>query len=75
MVKPVHGLVAIVYVWRGNDRRIVSAPKATRTEARAFYQVMYGGKDKTGRTDWKRVDSQTDGQIKRAIADDPDSAA
>jgi hypothetical protein len=39
----VSGIVlAVVYAWRGEKRRIVSARKATGEEAKAWYEAVYG---------------------------------
>ncbi|MCP5116040.1 MAG: BrnT family toxin [bacterium] len=35
-------VVAVVYVWCGKRRRLVSARKATKAETSAFYEVIYG---------------------------------
>jgi uncharacterized DUF497 family protein len=34
-------VIAVVYTWREGRRRIVSARRATKTESRAFSQVIY----------------------------------
>jgi uncharacterized protein len=41
-------VLAVVYVWRGETRRLVSARKATRNETMAWYQSIYGEAKKTG---------------------------
>ena len=35
-------VIAVVYVWRGERRRLVSARKATKAEAGVFHEVVYG---------------------------------
>lgn len=35
-------IVAVVYVWRRENRRLISARKATKAETRAFFEVIYG---------------------------------
>jgi len=37
-------VVAVVYVLRGERRRILSARKATKAEARAYLEGVYGNK-------------------------------
>jgi len=37
-----HQVIAVVYVWRGERRRLVSARRATRAETKAFLEVLYG---------------------------------
>jgi uncharacterized DUF497 family protein len=36
-----HFVMAVVYTWRGEHRRILSARKATATEQEAYYQAIY----------------------------------
>ena len=35
-------VIAVVYVWRGERRRLVSARRATRAERKAFFEVIHG---------------------------------
>ena len=35
-------VVVVTYVWRKERRRIISARKATRSEARAYWEAVYG---------------------------------
>jgi uncharacterized DUF497 family protein len=37
-------VIAVVYVWRGERRRLVSARRATRVERKAFFEVIHGKK-------------------------------
>jgi uncharacterized DUF497 family protein len=34
-------VVIVVYAWRGNDRRIISARKATKAEQKEYYSAIY----------------------------------
>jgi uncharacterized DUF497 family protein len=36
-------VVAVVFTWRTNKRRILSARKATRSETLAYFKEAYGG--------------------------------
>ena len=35
-------VIAAVYTWRGETRRIISARRATSNESQAYYQALYG---------------------------------
>ena len=35
-------VIAVVYVWRGERRRLVSARRATKAERKAFFEVIHG---------------------------------
>ena len=35
-------VVVVVYVWRGDRRRMVSARKAARLEMKLYYEVVHG---------------------------------
>jgi len=35
-------VITVIYTWRGDDRRIISARRAEPDEAAAYYEVMYG---------------------------------
>jgi len=35
-------VIAVVFCWRGDRRRIISARKATRSESRAYWQIVNG---------------------------------
>lgn len=37
-------VVAVVYTWRDQRRRIISARKVTTSETRLFYEVVHGEK-------------------------------
>ena len=39
-------VMAVVYTWRGEKRRIISARKATSNEKKAYYQALQGQADK-----------------------------
>lgn len=34
--------LVVVFVYRGADRRILSARKATKAEAKTYYETIYG---------------------------------
>ena len=34
--------IAVVYCWRGARRRIISARKATRSESKLYWDIIYG---------------------------------
>jgi hypothetical protein len=36
-----HQVIAVVYTWRGQNRRIISARKATKAEREAYYRTIY----------------------------------
>ena len=38
-----HQVLAVVYTWRGKNRRIISARKATKAEREAYYRALYPG--------------------------------
>ena len=38
-------VAAVVYVWRSDRRRIISARRATKAEARAYSEVIYGDRE------------------------------
>ena len=35
-------VIAVVYCWREDRRRIISARKATRSETRMYWEIVYG---------------------------------
>ena len=35
-------VITVVYTWRGGDRRIISAWKATRHDREVYYKKIYG---------------------------------
>jgi uncharacterized DUF497 family protein len=39
-----HHVVAVVFCWRKDRRRIISARKATRSEFQAYWEIVYGKK-------------------------------
>jgi len=45
----VSGIVlAVAYVWRGDKRRLISDRKATRNEAKNWFEVIHGKAKNTG---------------------------
>ena len=38
-------VIAVVYAWRGETCRIISARKATSNERKAYYQALHGQAD------------------------------
>jgi uncharacterized DUF497 family protein len=40
-----HRIIAVVYTWRGETCRIISARKATSNESKAYYQALHGRAD------------------------------
>jgi uncharacterized protein len=36
-------VIAVVFTWRGETRRIISARKATRLERETYYQTLHAG--------------------------------
>ena len=41
-------VVVVVYTWRGERRRIVSARRATKAEAKIYIEVAYGKAQRRG---------------------------
>jgi uncharacterized DUF497 family protein len=35
-------VIAVVYCWRKDRRRIISARKATRVESKVYWEIVYG---------------------------------
>ena len=35
-------VIAVVFCWRNDCRRIISARKATRSESRTYWEIVYG---------------------------------
>jgi uncharacterized protein (DUF4415 family) len=66
---------AVVYTWRGVNRRIISARKANAREKKHITRVSVEASRKLkGKTDFARLDALGDEDIAQAVAIDPDAA-
>ncbi|MGH7517294.1 MAG: BrnT family toxin [Gemmatimonadales bacterium] len=65
-------VLAVVWTPRGSAFRIISARGQTEMKKRRI--VKYNPRRQKDRTDWDRLRRQTDEDIARAVASDPDAA-
>lgn len=45
-------ILFVVYTWRGEVRRIISARRATKRERNQYYQTIYGWSETEPKLDW-----------------------
>lgn len=54
--------ITVVYTWRGQAKRLISARKARKNEQKSYENAVQEGLKKS-KTDWERLDKMTDEDI------------
>jgi hypothetical protein len=67
-------VIAVVYTWRGETCRIISARRATNNETKSLLPNSPQAKQMPKKSAPRRVPSKSDEDIRRAIRSDPDAA-
>ena len=66
-------VVAVVFTWRGDALRIISARRAQEEMRSERIIRRKWGERRKGKTDWAAVDALTDKEIEEAVRNDPDA--